>query len=119
MDPQGHPVLQRIHHPCWINNHAHVLEAQSGYSCMLLYMLLKDIPVVKIKTGSIQMKINQANMNAYHIIDIPEQLRLKADEILSHIDKQIDKLKTESQELLKLRDWLLPMLMNGQAHVER
>lgn len=27
-------------------------------------------------------------------------------------------LTVESQELEKLRDWLLPMLMNGQARVE-
>lgn len=117
MDQQGHPILQRIHHPCWINNHAHVLEPKAEYSCMLLYMLLKDIPVVKIKTGSIQMKINQANMNAYHIIDIPAQLRLKANGFLSHIDNQIDEIKNENQELSKLRDWLLPMLMNGQAFI--
>ena len=33
----------------------------------------------------------------------------------------MDKLKQvrlENQELTKLRDWLLPMLMNGQARVE-
>ncbi|MGW8381535.1 restriction endonuclease subunit S [Streptococcus parasuis] len=31
---------------------------------------------------------------------------------------QISKNKKQNQELTKLRDWLLPMLMNGQARVE-
>ena len=117
MDKDGHPILQRIHRPCWINNHAHVLEPVEGYTCMLLYLLLKDVPVIKIKTGSIQMKINQANMNAYHIIEIPEQLRQKANKTLTVIDKTIDKLSRESEKLSDFRNWLLPILMNGQVKV--
>ena len=49
-------------------------------------------------------------------ITIPTlELIEKLDEILKPIlDKKV-KLEEENQELASLRDWLLPMLMNGQV----
>ncbi|WP_270249628.1 restriction endonuclease subunit S [Ruthenibacterium lactatiformans] len=43
------------------------------------------------------------------------------DSIFHQINKLIEKIELcerENEELTKLRDWLLPMLMNGQARVE-
>ena len=37
----------------------------------------------------------------------------------SSVDKKTQLLLKQNQELTKLRDWLLPMLMNGQVKVER
>ena len=45
MDDNGNPILQRVSGDVWINNHTHVLQPVKGYSCRLLYLLLKDIPV--------------------------------------------------------------------------
>lgn len=118
MDSDGHPILQRVSGECWINNHAHVLEPHDGYSCRLLMMILKDIPVVSIKTGSIQMKINQVNLNNYLVVEIPSKLREKLCEKLDVIDEQLLSLERENQELVSLRDFLLPMLMNGQIKIE-
>lgn len=117
MDDKGYPILQRISGKTWVNNHAHVLEPIKGYSCKMLLMMFKDIPVRLIKTGSIQMKINQDNMNAYNLIDIPESIKMKAQAILDRIDEQQLALQQENQELTSLRDFLLPMLMNGQMKV--
>ena len=39
-------------------------------------------------------------------------------EYLDKIYYQIDVLYKQNQELTQLRDWLLPMLMNGQVKVE-
>ena len=64
MNEKGNPIIQRASGKIWVNNHAHVLEPIKNYSCKLLMMILKDIPVAAIKTGSIQMKINQENLNS-------------------------------------------------------
>ena len=117
MDDEGHPIIQRVSGNVWINNHAHVLEPIKGYSCRLLMMVLKDIPVVNIKTGSIQMKINQENMNAYKIMDIPSRLIQTMNERLNVIDRKLLDLDAENKQLASLRDFLLPMLMNGQVKV--
>lgn len=117
MDKSGHPILQRIQGKCWINNHAHVLEPAEGYSCLLLYMLLKDIPVIKIKTGSVQYKITQEKLNKFCIVNIPYHIRQSFISLTDPIDKQILKLQKENEHLIQLRNWLLPMLMNGQATI--
>ena len=118
MDDKGHPILQRLSGAAWVNNHTHVLEPIKGYSCRLLMLILKDIPVMQIKTGSIQMKINQENLNKYRIVEIPPTIRALAVTRLSPIDSALLNLKAENAELASLRDFLLPMLMNGQVQVK-
>ena len=81
-------------------------------------MLLKDVLVMKIKTGSIQMKINQENMNKIVVPAIPLELLSEINQKLEVIDKQQLNLIEENKQITQLRDWLLPMLMNGQVKVE-
>ena len=119
MTEEGTPILQRISGKNWVNNHAHVLEPIKNHSCKLLMMLLKDVSVMKIKTGSIQMKINQENMNKIVVPAIPLELLSEINQKLEVIDKQQLTLIEENKQLTQLRDWLLPMLMNGQVKVER
>ena len=119
MTEKGTPILQRISGKNWVNNHAHVLEPIKNHSCKLLMMLLKDVSVMKIKTGSIQMKINQENMNKIVVPAIPLELLFEINQKLEVIDKQQLTLIEENKQLTQLRDWLLPMLMNGQVKVER
>ena len=119
MDDKGHPIIQRVSGDVWINNHAHVLEPTKGYACRLLMMVLKDIPVIQIKTGSIQMKINQENLNRYKVVAIPKNLLKAANKKLNLIDEKLLSLERENQQLASLRDFLLPMLMNGQVKIRR
>ena len=118
VDGDGHPIVQMIWGKTWVNNHAHVLEGCNGYSNELLYFVLKDIPVIKIMTGSIQKKINQDNLNNYKIPQIPHEIANQFTSILKTIFSKLRAIEIENSELTKLRDWLLPMLMNGQARVE-
>lgn len=118
MDEKGNPIVQMIWGKTWVNNHAHVLEGCNGYSNELLYLLLHRIPVVKIMTGSIQKKINQDNLNSYRIPHIPSFIARAFSETVVPMFEEIRVLQQENDELTKLRDWLLPMLMNGQATVE-
>ena len=118
MTEKGTPILQRISGKNWVNNHAHVLEPIKNHSCKLLMMLLKDVSVMKIKTGSIQMKINQENMNKIVVPAIPLKLLFEINQKLEVIEKQQLNLIEENKQLTQLRDWLLPMLMNGQVKVE-
>ena len=50
---------------------------------------------------------------------IPSDEILKCfEKMVKPIESKIEKCEEEIRELTKLRDWLLPMLMNGQARVE-
>ena len=81
-------------------------------------LMAYDIPVIKIMTGSIQKKINQDNLNNYKIPQIPHEIANQFTSMLKIIFSKLRAIEIENSELTKLRDWLLPMLMNGQARVE-
>ena len=50
---------------------------------------------------------------------IPNPVLVKSfEEIVQPIEQKIRIIEEENRELTKLRDWLLPMLMNGQATVK-
>ena len=67
----------------------------------------------KTTMGHITLEhLKQAN-----IVLPPIELIEKLDEKLKPIFEHILVLKKESNSLVKLRDWLLPMLMNGQVTV--
>lgn len=67
--------------------------------------------------GATQEAVNNDDLAGVHII-IPEDTVLRAyHESTQAIYAQISKNICENQELVKLRDWLLPMLMNGQATI--
>ena len=62
-------------------------------------MLLKDVLVMKIKTGSIQMKINQENMNKIVVPAIPLELLSEINQKLEVIDKQQLNLIEENKQI--------------------
>ena len=63
--------------------------------------------------------ITQDHLKQAMIIVPPSDLIDEIDNRISLILKQQLDLKQQNQELTQLRDWLLPMLMNGQVRVEQ
>ena len=68
--------------------------------------------------GSILQNVSQDTLKSL-------QVTLPNDSVLNRFNQKIEPLVqmmqniiNENRELAKLRDWLLPMLMNGQARVE-
>lgn len=61
--------------------------------------------------------ITQDHLRQSRITVPPSALINKLDKILKPILEKKVKLEEENQELASLRDWLLPMLMNGQVTV--
>lgn len=57
-------------------------------------------------------------MNWYSISVPPIELQEEYSQIILNFSKKTNKNIQENQELTKLRDWFLPMLMNGQVKVE-
>ena len=67
--------------------------------------------------GATQEAVNNDDLAGIHIV-IPDDKTLQNYHRITHpIYSQISKNICENQELVKIRDWLLPMLMNGQATI--
>jgi type I restriction enzyme S subunit len=85
-----------------------------------VYMFLKSIDMDRymknVISGSIQKFIGLNSLRETPILS-NEILIKKYNEITFSIFEKLENLKLENQKLTELRDWLLPMLMNGQVKV--
>lgn len=74
--------------------------------------------LINLSTGSARDNLSQDKIKNLDII-IPNEEILKnlSNQILFHY-KRIENNLQQNQQLSNLRDWLLPMLMNGQVKVE-
>lgn len=67
--------------------------------------------------GATQEAVNNDDLAKIPIIIPDNSILIAYHEVTQPIFAQISKNTCENQELVKLRDWLLPMLMNGQATI--
>ena len=68
--------------------------------------------------GSILKNVSQETLKNL-LVPIPPQLLLNQfNDSISHIYNLINGNIKENEQLITLRDWVLPMLMNGQATIE-
>ncbi len=69
--------------------------------------------------GTILKNVNQGTLNSLNIT-LPKnnQIILKFNKIINPIFGNINLIHKQNQQLSSLRDWLLPMLMNGQVTVK-
>lgn len=70
------------------------------------------------KTSGIKNLLFDSFVTNYHIAQPPIDLMKQFFDYASSVDKKTQLLLKQNQELTQLRDWLLPMLMNGQVKVE-
>lgn len=100
----------------WITGNAMVVKPHSNfpYREYLYYYLLAKNPNY-LCSGSAQPQLTRENLTLYSL-KVPSTTELNAFENYAEkVRKIIIKNQQENIELSTLRDWLLPMLMNGQA----
>ena len=73
----------------------------------------------KISVGTQQPYVNWEHALENHVIPYPDDDTLirKYSSMMVSLVKDVINRERENAELAKLRDWLLPMLMNGQVMV--
>jgi type I restriction enzyme S subunit len=85
-----------------------------------IYMFLKSIDMERymknVISGSIQKFIGLNSLRNTPILSNDNYI-LKFNESTQSIFEKLETIKLENQHLTSLRDWLLPMLMNGQISV--
>ena len=102
----------------WITGNAMVVKPHSNfpYREYLYYYLLAKNPNY-LCSGSAQPQLTRENLTLYSL-KVPSTTELNAFENYAEkVRKIIIKNQQENIELSTLRDWLLPMLMNGQATI--
>ena len=106
---------------CLLNQRVALIKPKHSCLNVFLYFLFKNdrlkIMMKNISTGTSQKNLSPIDVGNLVIPFNVEIVKLFCDKLASIITKIVITEK-EKVELIKLRDWLLPMLMNGQARVE-
>jgi type I restriction enzyme S subunit len=63
--------------------------------------------------------ITQSHLEQSRIVIPPLKKVIELDKVLSPLLKKLVSNNQQNQQLTSLRDWLLPMLMNGQVSVAK
>lgn len=104
---------------CCIGRGLAALNSKFGSQLHLLYTLsgFKQLFDVMDGNGTTFGSITKDTLFEMKVV-IPRRDQIKSfEEMVQPIEQKIRVAEQENRELTKLRDWLLPMLMNGQATV--
>lgn len=82
-----------------------------------LFFLLNSLPLNEMNSDSAVPGLNRSRALTTPLCLIPENQITSFEEFADPIFDMIKKNKSQNHQLAKLRDWLLPMLMNGQVKV--
>ena len=117
-------VLNRFDLPLICSNFCKAVslkEQETFYNFVYEWKNLYDNGVLfswEGKTSGIKNLLFDSFVTNYHIAQPPIDLIEQFFDYASSVDRKIQLLLKQNQELTQLRDWLLPMLMNGQVKVE-
>ena len=103
-----------------INQRICIYKTDCSNIAFLYFNLLEEAiqnKIWQIAQNSSQPNISEAQLKALPIVIPDNKLLQKYNLMQSNVFQTIIKNKIENQELTELRDFLLPMLMNGQVTV--
>lgn len=93
-------------------------EVNKNNSALYVFYSVKDIDFNKLNTGTGVPSMTSSILYDLNIIVPEENILEKFNTIVKQNYETIKLNNIQNQELNQLRDWLLPMLMNGQVKVE-
>ncbi len=105
---------------CCIGRGLAALNSKTGSDGFLFYVMkyFKQIFDRRNSEGTTFGSITKNDLHSLTLAYPTSDLLKKYDEIVTNYNKMIFERSLENRELITLRDWLLPMLMNGQVTVK-
>ena len=94
-------------------------EVNKNNSSLYVFYSVKDIDFNKLNTGTGVPSMTSSILYDLNIIVPEENILEKFNTVVKRNYETIKLNNIQNQELIQLRDWLLPMLMNGQVKVEK
>ena len=104
---------------CCTNQGCKSLIPKNGYEPYFIFLTMKRrMPIIKAQgVGTTFTEVSKDTLASIPLELPPTTIAAQFEELVMPLCTQIKALEQESKELSALRDWLLPMLMNGQATI--
>ena len=110
------PIAYRMQGKMWVNNHAHILKAKSGYDQSFLYYSLVHKNILPYLSGGTRAKLNKFEMYKIKINvpdDTDEQRAIAA--VLSDMDAEITALEQRRDKARAIKQGMMQQLLTGQV----
>ncbi|CAB0151386.1 hypothetical protein PSI9734_01774 [Pseudidiomarina piscicola] len=105
--------------PAQTNQQINSVVCSNKISKYYLYFAIKGyFEGAKAKTGNTFSNMNKGDFSAIVILKPSDQVLQDYHQKAYPLFEQIKLKSLENKQLVKLRDWLLPMLMNGQVTIK-
>lgn len=105
---------------CCIGRGLAAMNSKEGFDVFLFYVMkyFKTIFERRNSEGTTFGSITKNDLHSLQLSYPPSSILKKYDVIISNYNKMIFERCQENEKLTKLRDFLLPMLMNGQVTIK-
>jgi len=105
---------------CCIGRGIAALNSKDGFEGFLFYVMqyFKKIFERRNSEGTTFGSITKNDLHSLPLAYPPVELLRAYDKVVSRYNQMVFVRSMENQHLTQLRDWLLPMLMNGQVMVQ-
>jgi len=105
---------------CCIGRGLAALNSKTGSDGFLFYVMkyFKQIFDRRNSEGTTFGSITKNDLHSLTLAYPTADLLKKYDDVVTNYNKMIFERSLENREIISLRDWLLPMLMNGQVIVK-
>ncbi|EPV8394931.1 restriction endonuclease subunit S [Klebsiella aerogenes] len=105
---------------CCIGRGLAALNSKSGSDGFLFYVMkyFKQVFDRRNAEGTTFGSITKDDLHSLQVVCPEPELLKRYDGIVSEYNKMIFTRSLENQDLIKLRDWLIPLFMNGQVTVK-
>ena len=105
---------------CCIGRGLAAINSKVGVNSYIFNVMqdFKKLFDMRNSVGTTFGSITKDDLYSLQLVYPPNELLMKFDQSVKSFDREIKNRSRQNQELLQLRDWLLPMLMNGQVKVK-
>ncbi|MCY7024483.1 restriction endonuclease subunit S [Streptococcus sanguinis] len=105
---------------CCIGRGLAAINSKIGANSYIFNVMqdFKKLFDLRNSVGTTFGSITKDDLYNLKIIYPPNELLMNFDQLVKSFDREIKNRSRQNQEFTQLRDWLLPMLMNGQVKVE-
>jgi len=112
------PIAYRMTGKCWVNNHAHILQAREDFDQGFLFYSLVHKDITDYITGGTRAKLNKGNMVQIELIAPPIVEEQKAiAQILSDMDAEIQALLAKRSKYEKIKQGMMQELLTGKTRL--
>jgi type I restriction enzyme S subunit len=107
-----------INMPFWCVDTIFYTIMKFSHSCKYLFYTIRAFNISSMNTGTAVPSMTTEILNNLALVFPPFETLKTFESIVSPIFQKKEYIVKENQQLSSLRDWLLPMLMNGQVKVK-